>query len=318
MPPKLVDHARHVEALMKEALLGQGLNEIVTYSFFERKSLEKLLIADQAPYSQVVSLKNPLTAEQDVLRTTLLPGLLGVFSVNSNQAESLRFFEIGRIFLNTDPESPLPEEHVRVSGIIGGTQNPLGWNSSQEDVDFYDLKGILENVFRVLGVDYEFRPAEKKLFLHPGESAEIYTVNRAIGQIGKLHPDVIENFQLDKDRIYIFELFLEHIVDQSVSTRQFCALPKFPAAHRDLAVVVPENVSASEVAATIRDAGTPLLDNALLFDRYVGPQISGEAVGLTYSLTYRSLNKTLTDDEVNAAHQQVIDQLHSQLGVVLR
>jgi phenylalanyl-tRNA synthetase beta chain len=82
--------------------------------------------------------------------------------------------------------------------------------------------------------------------------------------------------------------------------------------------VVPETVSASEVEATIRDAGMPLLDNALLFDRYVGPQISGEAVGLTYSLTYRSLEKTLTDDEVNAAHQQVIDQLHSQLGVVLR
>jgi phenylalanyl-tRNA synthetase beta chain len=88
--------------------------------------------------------------------------------------------------------------------------------------------------------------------------------------------------------------------------------------HRDLAVVVPTLVSASEVEATIRDAGTPLLDNALLFDRYVGPQISGGAVGLTYSLTYRSLEKTLTDDEVNAVHQQVIERLHSQLGVALR
>jgi len=318
IPPKMIDPQRNVEALMKESLISQGLYEVVTYSFFDKKSLEKLLIADRVPYCQTVSLKNPLTADQDVLRTTLLPGLLQVLSLNSNLIESLRFFEIGRVFLNTDPASPLPEEKVRVSGILGGTRTDRSWNLKQEDVDFYDLKGILENVFRTLGLLCEFRPSEKKSFLHPGESAEIYAGNQAIGQIGKLHPNVIENFQLDKDRIYIFELFLEHIVDQCLFTRKFFALPKFPAVHRDLAVVVPELIAASEVEATIRDAGMPLLDNALLFDRYVGPQISGKAVGLTYSLTYRSLEKTLTDDEVNHIHQRIIERLHSRLGVVLR
>jgi phenylalanyl-tRNA synthetase beta chain len=103
-----------------------------------------------------------------------------------------------------------------------------------------------------------------------------------------------------------------------VFTHKFCALPKFPAVHRDLALVVPESVSASEVEAAIREAGMPLLEHALLFDRYKGPQIAGEAVGLTYSLTYRSLEKTLTDDEVNQVHQRIIERLHSQLRVVLR
>ncbi len=113
-------------------------------------------------------------------------------------------------------------------------------------------------------------------------------------------------------------MFLEKIVDKCSFTHTYTVLPKFPAVHRDLAVVVPETVLASEIETLIRDTGMPLLDHALLFDRYVGPQISGEAVGLTYSLTYRSVEKTLTDDEVNQVHRRIIERLHSQLGVVLR
>ncbi len=185
-------------------------------------------------------------------------------------------------------------------------------------MDFYEVKGLLENVFQTFGVECQFRPPKKNIFLHPGESAEIYAENQVIGFLGRLHPDVIENFQLDKDPIYIFELFLEKIVDKCIFTHTYIALPKFPAVHRDLAVVVPEAVLASDIEAAIRDAGKPLLEHALLFDRYVGPQISGEAVGLTYSLTYRSVEKTLTDDEVNRVHQRIVERLHSRLGVILR
>jgi len=318
IPPKLVDPVRETVNAIAASLLSQGLYEAVTYSFFDSKSLEKLLVADQTPYSQVVSLKNPLNAEQDVLRTTLVPGLLEVFSTNSQHADSLGFFENGRVFFNTAPESPLPEEHTRISGVLGGLNQQRGWNRHQNAVDFFDLKGILENVFQDLGIVSEFRSLKKNIFLHPGESAEIYAENQAIGVIGRLHPDVIENFQLDKDPIYIFELFLEKIVDKCSFTHTYTVLPKFPAVHRDLAVVVPETVLASEIETLIRDTGMPLLDHALLFDRYVGPQISGEAIGLTYSLTYRSVEKTLTDDEVNQVHQRIIERLHSQLGVVLR
>jgi phenylalanyl-tRNA synthetase beta chain len=101
-------------------------------------------------------------------------------------------------------------------------------------------------------------------------------------------------------------------------THEFCSLPKFPAVHRDLAVVVPEAVRASHVENVIRKAGTPLLESVVLFDRYVGPQISDNAVGLTFSLTYRSLEKTLVDDEVTQVHRRIIERLDSQLGVVLR
>ncbi len=276
------------------------------------------MVADQTPYSQVVSLKNPLNAEQDVLRTTLIPGLLGVFSTNSQHTDPPGFFENGRVFFNTDPESPLPEEQIRISGVLGGLNQSRSWNRHQKNVDFFDLKGILENVFQGIGIVSEFRSLKKNIFLHPGESAEIYAENEAIGVIGKLHPDVIENFQLDKDPIYIFELFLENIVDKCLFTHTYTVLPKFPAVHRDLAVVVPETVLASDIEAVIRDTGMPLLDHALFFDRYVGPQISGKAVGLTYSLTYRSVEKTLIDDDVNQVHQRIIERLHSQLGVVLR
>jgi phenylalanyl-tRNA synthetase beta chain len=318
IPPKLDDPARDVAGLAAASLLGQGFYETVTYSFFDSACLKHLLVAEQAPYAQVVPLKNPLNAEQDVMRTTLIPGLLQVLTTNSQHAENLGFFEIGRVFWNVDPKSPLPEERVRIAGVLAGTRQPRGWNRRQDSVDFYDARGVLENLFQAVGVVNRFHPLKKNIFFHPGESAEIMAENQVIGIVGRLHPDVVENFQLDKDPVYIFELFLEKIVDTCILTHQYTVIPKFPAVHRDLAVVVPENMLASDVEAAIREAGTPLLEHALLFDRYVGPQISGEAVGLTYSLTYRSVEKTLIDDEVNRVHQRIIERLRSQLGVNLR
>lgn len=318
IPANIKDPQRDVAQTLTASLLSQGLHEVVTYSFFDSRSLPKMLVAGQPPYSNVVALQNPLTADQDVLRTTLIPGLLSVLSTNAQHIDSLGFFECGRVFFETAPENPLPEEHMRISGVLAGTRYPRGWNRPAGTIDFYDAKGIVENLFQRLGVDYAFSPAPRAKFFHPGESAEITAENQEIGVIGRLHPDVVENFQLDKDPIYIFELFLEKIVDKCISRPIYSALPKFPAVHRDLAVVVPENVSASDVEATLRDAGKPLLERALLFDRYIGPQISGKAVGLTYSLTYRSAEKTLVDTEVNEVHQRILDQLRSQLGVVLR
>lgn len=318
IPPAIENPGREIVGIIRQLLLSHGMNEVVNYSFFDRKSLEALFIADTKPYADVVPLKNPLTVDQDILRTTLIPGLLGNVATNNNRAESLKIFEIGRVFIRSDASQPLPDEKVRVSGVFSGIRTSIGWAQKQEEIDFYDLKGILENVFNVLGIVYEFRPCDTIPFFHPGETAGIYAGEQAIGMAGKLHPDVIENFHLDKDRIYIFELFLENLVEKNSLDRVYCSLPKFPAVHRDLAVVVPASIQASEVEAAILEAGKPLLTSIMLFDRYVGPQISAGAVGLTYSLTYRSLERTLTDDEVTSIHHRIIDHLHSRLGVVLR
>jgi phenylalanyl-tRNA synthetase beta chain len=319
IPPKMPNKPREVEKRVRELLVSQGMREAINYSFFDKESLEYLCIADKEPYNKVVPLKNPLNVDQTVLRTTTIPGLLRSVILNkSNRAKDIRLFEIGKVFVRTDSSVPLPDEKTQISGVITGSRTEMGWTHRQEPVDFYDVKGIIENIFQTLGIVYEFRQTTDIPFLHPGEAATIHAGDGAIGFVGKLHPDVVDAFDIDEDRIYLFELSLEQIVAQSSLERTFRSLPKFPAVHRDLALVVPASVQVSDVEAIIAKAGKPLLENVVLFDRYVGPQISEGCIGLTYSLTYRSLEKTLTDDEVSDIHQSIVEHLNTRLGVVLR
>lgn len=319
IPPKIKNRRGELEKIIREILLSQGMYEVINYSFFDRERLEHLGIADKEPYHKVVPLKNPLNVDQAVLRTTMIPGLLRNIVLNtSNRAKNIRFFEIGNVFVQTDSAAPLPDEKTQISGVITGSRTGMGWAHRQEPVDFYDIKGIVENIFDALGIVSEFRRAPDIPFLHPGESAAIYAGAHTIGFVGKLHPNVVDTFNIEEDRIYLFELSLEQIVAQSSLERTFRSLPKFPAVHRDLALIVPISVQASDVETSIAEAGKPLLENVALFDRYVGPQISEGCVGITYSLTYRSLEKTLTDDEVTDVHQDIVEHLSTQLGVVLR
>lgn len=320
IPERITDVRREVEHNIRDWLVRQGMSEAVNYSFFDRKNLLHLFVDNKPPYDKVITLKNPLTVDQDVLRTTLIPGLLTNIGLNrSNRVENIRLFESGNIFLQSEPAATgLPEERMLVSGVLTGCRMDAGWTHTQEPVNFYDIKGIVENMLQAVGIEGDFRQTDEVPFLHPGEAAAIWAGEEMLGVIGKLHPDVVEAFQLDEERIYLFELFLDSIVAQSSLERRFHALPKFPAVHRDLALIVPTSVPASTIEAIITKAGNPLLESVVLFDRYEGHQIAKGKIGLTYALTYRSLDKTLTDEEVTEKHQSIIEQLETRLGIVLR
>jgi phenylalanyl-tRNA synthetase beta chain len=320
IPPRLKNFAKDVEKITRESLLCQGLHEVVNYSFFDKKSLSKLGIDNKNPYDRVVPLKNPLTNEQGVLRTTTLPGLLENFIFNrSNRVENVRIFEIGRTFLATDPSQALPEEQAVISALLSGKRQELGWNQSQVAVDFYDIKGIVENTLQRLHVPYEFRRTEDCSFLHPGESAVIQANDELLGSVGKIHPDVCDAFDLVDGQVYVFELFFEVLVKYARLDAAFSPLPKYPAVHRDLAVIAPvSSTEASEIESIILEVGQPLLEKVVLFDRYVGPQVGEGKASLTYSLHYRSQEKTLTDSEVAGIHQRIIEQLEARLGLRLR
>lgn len=320
IPPKIENKHRNIEQIIKETLVSQGLYEVINYSFFDKKHLEKLSIADTEPYNKLISLKNPLTTDQGVLRTTTIPGLLENVVLNkSNRVENIRLFEIGKVFIHTNSSDHLPDEKTVISGVLAGSRADVGWTSPRTPIDFYDAKGIVENIIRTLGVPYEFRRTDEVAFLHPGETATMYIYDELLGFVGKLHPNVLEAFDIDEEGIYLFELFLEPLAVHSSLQNTFHSLPKFPAVYRDLALIVPESsVQVSEVEALITEAGKPLLEHVILFDRYVGHQIDKGCVGLTYSLRYRSLEKTLTDSEVSEIHQRIIDQLHARLGICLR
>ncbi|PIE36035.1 phenylalanine--tRNA ligase subunit beta [candidate division KSB3 bacterium] len=319
IPPKVETSTRRVEHILRNVLVSQGLDEVIHYSFFDQQYLTQLGIDKKSPYNKVVALKNPLTVEHGVLRTTTIPGLLEICKLNrSNRQEDLRFFEIGKVFY-ADPSQSLPQEKRVVSGLLTGHKTDLSWAQQQQFVDFYDVKGLLENVLRQLIVLYEFRRPDDCLFLHPGESAQIVCGDAPIGFVGKLHPDVCETFDLGEERIYVFELSIELLAARASLQKTFKPLPKFPAVHRDLALIAPASlVQASDIERMILEAGKPLLEHLILFDRYVGPQIAKDHVGLTYSLRYRSPEKTLTDNEVSEVHEHILEQLRTHLGIRLR
>ncbi len=320
IPRKVKNVRRDVEKTLRSVLTAQGLHEVINYSFGDQRHLEQLALADRAPYNQWVALKNPLTIEQSVLRTTTLPGLLhNVLTNRSNRVENIRLFEIGRVFIQNDASQPLPDERVVVSGVLAGCRTERGWASSREAVDFFDVKGVVENLIHSLRCSSAFRPTQEMPFLHPGEAAMISVQDTPIGFVGRLHPDVLESYDLGEEPVYVFECSVDALADRGAWHGTFQPLPKFPAVFRDLALIAPEHeVSAADIETVVYEAGSPLLEHIVLFDRYAGSQIPEGDVGLTYSLQYRSSERTLTDHEVSDIHQHITDQLQTRLGIQLR
>ncbi len=320
IPLKVQSPELKIEQQIRESLIAQGCHEVINYSFFDKKDLHKLGIDNIHPYDKLVNIKNPLTAEQDVLRTTAISSLLeNVRSNLSNRIANIRLFEIGTIFIQHDVSQPLPEEKNVVSGVLTGQRMDVGWAQSQEAVDFYDVKGLLEIMLTRINLrSYEFRRTDEVPFLHPGEAATIFVADEPIGVVGRIHPNVLEAFDIDQERLYVFEVRIAPLAKHAIERKQFCSLPKFPAVHRDLALIVPTSVQASELEAVIVEVGQPLLEHVVLFDRYAGQQIAEGHVSLTYSLRYRSTEKTLTDEEVTMVHHRMIEELQARLQARLR
>jgi phenylalanyl-tRNA synthetase beta chain len=228
-------------------------------------------------------------------------------------------FEIGNVFIHKNSLDCLPDENVVVSGVLAGLKMDRGWSYPQEPIDFYDVKGIVEHIVRSLQCSHEFCRTEEIAFLHPGEAATVHIQDDLAGFVGKLHPDVPETFDIDEERIYVFELLVDILAKHASSRKTFRALPKFPAVYRDLALIAPAlSVSVADIDAIIQEVGHPLLEHVVLFDRYVGAQIPQGSVGLTYSLQYRSSERTLTDHDVSEVHQRIVEQLQTRLGIQLR
>lgn len=302
----------------------------------ERRQIEAL--AERLP---AITLRNPLTSELESLRLTLMASLLGVVRENSKHEDAgLWFFELGRRYLPTAQMAAgtgLADERRTLTIALSGplTQSWLG----ERDADFFDLKGIVETLLDSLHVSsHRFVPAQHPTF-HPGRAALLQVLavpenaapadgtsaSRAIMEahwqtaavLGEVHPEVATRFDLQK-RTYLLEIDLE---------RLFLAVPlrvlqqpilRYPAAQRDLAVVVEQSVPAAEVLATIRASAGELLRDVRLFDVYTGEGIPAGKKSLAYALTYQSAERTLTDQEVEQAQQSVINALSDRLGAALR
>lgn len=302
---------------IRQALASSGLSEVINYSFVSAEDLKRSRLNETHPEGRAIPLRNPLSAEMAVMRTTLVPGLLKASALNlSRRVEGYRVFELSRVFFPEEGETGATERE-RLAALLMGSKEEDLWDESIEAADFFDAKGIVESLCEALRVPIEgWRPSDHPTF-HPLRAASPVSGGAPLGVVGEVHPEVLKAFGLP-EAVVAFELDSDALRKAAKATPVFKPLPRFPAILRDLAVTVDEEAPAAAVEKIVAEAGGPWLENCTLFDVYVGEPIPKGKKSLAFSLSYRAPDRTLTDDEANDAHQAIIERLERDLGASLR
>jgi phenylalanyl-tRNA synthetase beta chain len=306
-----------VDRRVKEVLVGFGFFEVITYSFVSPQALTALRFAESDPRCATVALRNPLTEEQSVMRTTLVPGLLETARYNlSFHNRDLKIFEVKEVFHPRD-KGKLPLEKKMLAGLMMGAFSPRGWQREEKPVDFFDVKGCVDALLcelKLPAATYSLTQREPYL----GESGVVVAIdNEEVGVAGDLHPLVAESFELPGG-VFIFELDLPFLAEMFTRDVQFSPLPRYPSVIRDVAVVVPDETTAGEIARVIRGVDGSIMASVEVFDVYEGDPIPVGKKGLAYRVQYRSPEKTLTDKEVNQIHNKVLETLRGVPGLTIR
>jgi phenylalanyl-tRNA synthetase beta chain len=293
----------------KTILAGFGFWEVITYSFISTQVLRDLQISPEDKRAKPFRIQNPLSEDQGVMRTTLVPGLL--YTARSNihrQNLDLKLFELGRVFFPRKAEE-LPEEVESLGGILCGMRDEETWAKGKAECDFFDLKGTLEGFFGGLGIaGVRLLPDPQIPFLHPGKAAKVCVEEEEIGVMGEVNPRVRELFDL-REKVFLFELNFQKIVARMTERRTFTPLPRYPAVTRDLAVVVDEAVAAGDLLQTLWKANEGWIKEIRIFDLYQGNPIPAGKKSLAFRLIYQKEDRTLTDREVNEFHEKLVELL---------
>ncbi len=293
------------QAMVKDVLHALGYHEAITYSFVDPR-LQKTL----KPSSEGFELSNPLAENMSVMRTSLWPGLIGALLENYRRSQtSIRLYELGTVFL--------PDAEVNMLAALAfGQVHPLQWGMSQRKADFFDIKGDLERLFELTGKkdQLEFK-SEQLEGLHPGCSAAIYLDGRKIGAAGQLHPELLDDIS-PSDSVYLFELEIETIFTRILSN--YIAISRYPSVIRDLSLVISKQQQVSDLAASIRQSAGDDLESLCLFDVYYDVDAEAKYKSVAFRLTYRSDFRTLTDAEVDASINKILDSLANSYDARLR
>ncbi len=311
------DTALAASGRAREAMQDCGFYEVVNYSFMDPGDFYRLGLPEDDFRRKTVTLQNPLSVEQSVMRTTLLPSLLDNLSLNlSRGVRDLRIFELSRVFLHAGPG--LPNEPLKIGGLACGVRAASPWEAGGRETDFYDMKGAVEQLLDALkAANAVFAALEDAPFLHPGKAARLLVGGSPAGYIGQVHPDVALRWDIPSE-VYVFELDFQSITEAAQELPSYTALPRYPAVERDIAVIVPADVTSFSVMKTMESLKLALVEDVRLFDYYEGAPIPEGKKSLAYTVTYRSLAKTLTDEEVNLVHKKIMDALKDRLGAEIR
>lgn len=291
-----------------EVMTASGLNQSISYSFISPKAFDKIALPEDSDLRRVVTIKNPLGEDYSVMRTTTLASMMESLARNYSRNNSEAYlFEIGKVYIPSEDPTEIPtEKNILTVGIYG-------------DVDYLNIKGIIENLIEGLGVKgVKFLRETENPSFHPGKTARLIVGRKTeAGVFGEIHPDVNENFGIEVP-CYVAEINLDAVYENSELENKYKPLPKFPAVTRDIALVVDEEVLVQDIEDTIRKAGSNIVEKVELFDIYRGEQVEEGKKSIAYAIVYRNESKTLTDKEVNKVHEKILRALEYKLGAILR
>ncbi|MEW9670762.1 phenylalanine--tRNA ligase subunit beta [Ammoniphilus sp. 3BR4] len=302
---------------IRNLLTGAGLYEVSTYSFTN----EQIMYDFASLYKETkgIPLAMPMSEERSHLRVNLLPHLLETAAYNRNRQNlDVAIFELGRVFISEEEKlSVLPQENLGLAGLLTGNWAGEHWASAVERVNYYHVKGLAELLLESFGIrQVHYKQAEDLKGMHPGRTADLYIQDERIGYLGQVHPELQKKYDIEET--YVFYLDVEKLFSHVDSIKQYKVLPKYPASTRDLSIVVDKEVASAALQQVIEEQAGDILERVQLFDVYTGEKIGEGMKSMAFSLVYRRAEATLTDQEVNEAHERVVQGLAEQFKAQLR
>jgi len=309
LPGRYDDPLVSLRERLRDLMVGCGFQEIISYSLVNR---ERLLRVDAS--AEALRVANPLSSEQEYLRTSLRLGLVTHLRSNQKHEEAgMRLFEIGRTYHPSGGD--LPEEREVLAGVLSGSGTGLSWLGQKRPLDFYDAKGVVETLLERIGVVAEYLPSDDPV-MHPGRAADVVVVGETVGCVGELHPALVAELELVSQPVALLEVDVGQLLRHVSGERKYRSLSRFPSSARDIAVVVDSGVAAREVENVA--LSFPLVHQVTVFDVYVGDRVAEGKKSLALRVVYQSPTHTLTDAEIQEVEGQILARLSQELGATLR
>lgn len=301
---------QNIKKKVKEVLVNSGLSEIYTYGFVSEKDLELSNISDKIK-KYAITIQNPLSDEYKLMRPTTIPSMMQTLAINANKKnQNVKLFDLSRSYKNVkqevqNGEVPLQEEILTI-GMYG------------EDIDFYTLKGMIENILEAININhYEVEKETQNASYHPGRCANIKVGIDVIATLGEVHPEVLDNYVISR-RACLAEVNITKLVKYARANKKYTEVPKFPAVERDIAVIVDEKIEVGQIEKIVTKKAKKLLESMQLFDIYRNEKLGENKKSVAYSLIFRDKNKTLSDEEINSTMEAIVSELEKTLGAELR
>ena len=302
-----------------QLMTGFGFSETITYSFVHPQSCTHLRLESGDPRTRALRVLNPLSEDQGIMRTSLLPGILeSVYRNISRQSRSLKLFEIGNVFFSNG-QDVLPDEIEMLSGLWAGARQEVSWHAPDSACDFYDLKGVVEGLLAALHIhDIRFsrNAALACPYLKPGYAAGIQCGRQVVGYVGQVHPETLGFYNI-KLPVYVFEIDIQKLFARVPDVHQTVAIPRFPAVARDMTLILSKAIESGRIIEMVQEMRDPLVEKVMLFDVFEGGYLPPDKKSLSFRLIYRYADGTLEDEAVNTLHKSISDKLIQKFDAAL-